>query len=85
MDDCGPFITKEVRRPFAPWMNDCIQEAMNIRNDTQKKLKADRHNIALQEQHKNEKKRVKTLIADTKAGHYHNKLDENKGKDMEDH
>ena len=32
-----PLVTKEINRPFAPWMNNSIQEAMNIRNTTRVK------------------------------------------------
>ncbi len=79
LDDCAPCVTKEIKRSFAPWMNDALKDAMNLRNETQKKLKSDRTNAALQEQYKQEKKQVKTLIAETKAEYYNNKFKENKG------
>ena len=72
LNDCAPFITKEIKRPFTQWMNDDIREAMNLRDDTRKNLKSDRYNIILQEQYKHEKKRVKTLIKKGKAEHYRN-------------
>ena len=37
-NDCAPFITKEIKRPFAPWMNDDMREAMNLRDNTRKNL-----------------------------------------------
>ena len=60
-------------------MNDSILEAMNIRNTTRVKLKCDRHNTSLQEQYKQEKKHVKTLIDECRTRHYRNELNNNKG------
>ncbi len=67
LDECAPYVTKEIRRPHTPWMNDDLKEAMKLRNEAQERLKFDRINIALQEQYKREKKHVKTLIAKTKT------------------
>ncbi len=80
LDACAPYVTKEIKRPFAPWMNDDLKEAMKLRNETHKKLKSDRMNFALQEQYKREKRQVKNLIAKTKAEYYNNKFKENRGK-----
>ncbi len=60
-------------------MSDCLREAMNLRDDTKKKLKFDRYIIALQEQYKHEKKRVKTLIAEYKVTYNCKKNLDNKG------
>ena len=79
LNECAPLVTKEIKRPFAPWMNDSIREAMNIRNTTRVKLKCDRHNTSLQEQYKQEKKHVKTLIDECRTRHYRNELNNNKG------
>ncbi len=49
LNECAPFVTKEVKRPFAPWMNDELWEAMRIRNDTRNQLKRDRNDIVLQD------------------------------------
>ncbi len=58
LNECAPFVTKEVRRPFAPWMNNNIQIAIDIRdNIKKKKLQSDRHNPTLQEKYKHEKKK----------------------------
>lgn len=79
LNDCAPFVTKEIRRPFAPWMNDHIREAMIHRDDTRRKLKCDRLNTTLFEQYKREKKHIRTLIAEGKARHYNNKFQESRG------
>ncbi len=78
LNDCAPFVTKEIKRPFAPWMNHHIQEAMNQRDDTRKKLKCDRFNITLLEQYKRKKKHVGPLSAEAKAKYYHNELQESR-------
>ena len=79
LDDCAPLVTKSITRPFAPWMNDDIREAKILRNNTRIKLKSDRHNVTLQEQYKQEKKRVKTLIITGKADYYRKQLQDTKG------
>lgn len=60
-------------------MNNSIREAINIRNITRANLKHDRHNANIQEQYKQEKKRVKTLIAECKAKHYNDEFLNKKG------
>ncbi len=81
LDACAPYVTKEIKRPFAPWMNTRLQEAMKLgmRDGIRKQLKFDRYNVALQEHYKHEKKQVKTFIAESKAEHYFNKIHENRG------
>ncbi len=79
LDACAHYVTKEIKRPFAPWMNTRLQEAMKLRDDIRKQLKFDRYNVALQEHYRLEKKQVKTFIAESKAEHYHNIIHENTG------
>ncbi len=79
MDACAPCVTKQIKRPFSPWMSFCLREAMNLRDDTKKKLKSDRYNTALQEQYKHEKERVKTLIPECKVTYNGKKCLDNKG------
>ncbi len=79
LDACAPIVTKEIKRPFAPWMNDDLRRAMKIRNNAQSNLKADRHNSRFQEAYKREKKRVRTIISKTKAGHYHAQINNCRG------
>ncbi len=67
LDECAPFVTKEVKRPFAPWMNDELRGAMRIGNDIRNQLKRDRNNTVLQDRYKQEKKNVKSLIEDTRV------------------
>ena len=57
LNDCAPYVTKEIRRPFAPWINDDLRDAMKMRDDTRTKLKSDRNNATLLTQYKREKKK----------------------------
>lgn len=48
LDDCAPLTTKEVKRPFAPWIDENLRALMHERDTTQKHLKNDRFNVDLQ-------------------------------------
>lgn len=74
LDKCAPIVTKEIRRPSAPWMNDNIREAIKARNNAQIILKGNRYNITLQDQYKKLKKSVRLLINNAKTQHFHTKL-----------
>ena len=71
---CAPILTKEIRRPPNPWITNDIKQVIKLRNKLQKDLKADRYNVTLQEQYKNEKKKVKTLLIKAKKDYYHEKF-----------
>ncbi len=60
-------------------MSNSVLEAMNIRNNAGAKLKYDQHNPHLKEQYKQEKKRVKTIIAESKSIYYHGEFLNNNG------
>ncbi len=53
---CAPLVTRKVRRPPAPWINANLLDLMQKRNNMQKYLKKDRHNVRLQEKYDSEKK-----------------------------
>lgn len=52
LDHCAPIVTKEIKRPYAPWINDDIKAVMKVRDNLQKSLKINRCNVALQKQYK---------------------------------
>ena len=79
LDGCAPIVEKKISRPFAPWINDDVKSAMNSRDDLQRLLKADRHNTILQEQYKDSKKNVKSMIKSRKKEHYRQKIMDCKG------
>ncbi len=71
-------VTKEIRRPPAPWITNEIREIMKARNEAQTILKNDRLNPTLQNHYKELKKRVKKLLNKTKKEYYHNQLSNSK-------
>ena len=79
MDMCAPTVTRAVKGRPAPWMCDEIREAMQDRNELQKQLKVDQDNSSLRERYRTAKNHVKTLIKDTTAIHYRDRLRECKG------
>ncbi len=67
LDNIAPMVTREIKRPPAPWINNEIREYMILRNATQRNLKINRHNTSLQERYRYLKKHVKTLINTSKT------------------
>ena len=59
LDKCAPLVTKQVRRPPAPWINESVKKLMSQRDSTQLRLKNDRHNVLLQDEYKALKKTSK--------------------------
>ncbi len=76
LDKCVPIVTKAVKGRPAPWMSDEIREAMQDRNELQQELKIDHDNYSLRECYKTSKNHVKTLIKNTSADHYRDRLKE---------
>ena len=74
LDECAPFVTQEITRPPAPWINDNLKTEMKARDDLQKRAKIDILNETLQDRYKNEKKRVNTLIKASKSEHFKDKF-----------
>ena len=79
LDKCAPLVTQEIKRPPAPWINDDIRSAMAIRNTLQWRLKLDRNNVTLEEQYKNERNKVKSLLRNAEQEYYRDQLHNNKG------
>ncbi len=63
-------MTKEIRRPAAPWIDAHVREAMAARNIAHMILKRDRLNTELQNKYKCLKKQVKHLISSRKRQYY---------------
>ena len=76
---CAPLVTRELKRPFAPWIDENLKALMRERNSIQNQLKNDRNNEQLRETYKTLKKHVKTLLHKSKSEYHNKKLDENKG------
>ena len=75
MDSCAPIVTKEIRRPNAPWITDDIKEDMKTRDELQKILKNDRNNIELQQQHKIWKNQIKSSLESAVKSYYKDQMD----------
>ncbi len=75
---CAPLVTKELKRPFAPWINGHLRALMHERNTTQINLKNDRSNVDLQLKYSRLKKEVKKSINQTRSEYYSNKFGANK-------
>ncbi len=63
---CVPVVTKEIRRPYTPWLTDELRDVINKKNAIHNDLKRDRANLLLLEQFKNVKKQVNSLIRSAK-------------------
>ena len=79
LDNCAPLVTKEISRPFAPWLNSETKQAINKRNDLQKEVKNNRANIELHELYKTEKKRIRLLIKKCKTDYFKDKFNNCEG------
>lgn len=64
------FVTRKIKRPLAPWMNDSLRQAIVERKNVQDKLKLNRHNVLLQQEFKDKKKCVKSSITNAKSSYY---------------
>ena len=62
LDFYAPYVTKVVRRPPAPWINDEIKELIKDRNNKQAVWKDNRTDLYLHDEYKTAKKHVKTLL-----------------------
>ncbi len=79
LDACATLVTKVIRRPPAPWMNDDTRHAILVRNNVQSRLKEDRYNKPLQEDYKKKKKMVTTLIKNSINSYYNKKFHDRRG------
>ena len=76
INSCAPMVTKEIRRPNAPWITDSIKEDMEIRDELQRTLKKNRQNIELQQQHKIAKLHVKNRLESAIKDHYRDQMND---------
>ena len=67
---CAPFITKEIKRPYAPWIDDDIREAIKNRNKLHKIFKQNRRNPIAESNYRKQKKKVKNMISIKKMNYF---------------
>ncbi|XP_068229711.1 uncharacterized protein [Palaemon carinicauda] len=79
VDMCAPVVTREVTRPPAPWISDTIKETIMVRDNVKKKLKNQRENTQLRETHKELKKKVNSMLTDSRRQYYKQEFKNAKG------
>ncbi len=79
LDFCVPLVTKELKRPFAPWFNEELKTLVQQKNDSLKARKNDSSNVSLENIYKTLKCQVRWCIHYFKSEHHNKKLDSNKG------
>ncbi|MEL6989058.1 MAG: endonuclease/exonuclease/phosphatase family protein, partial [Bacteroidota bacterium] len=62
IDEVSPKVTKLIRRPPAPWINDDIRKAIKDRDYVHRQLKLNGENMELHVKYKDMKKDVKTIM-----------------------
>ena len=70
LNSCAPFVTKELKRPHAPWITDHIKEAIKIRNNLHKAFKLNRQDPLAESNYRNQKKKVKNMISVSKTKYF---------------
>ena len=83
LNECAPLVTKEVKRPFAPYMTEDLRSLIHRRNCAQSNLKECRDNTDLQDHYKNLKREVKIALHRAKSDHYSINLENCKGNGRE--
>ena len=79
LNECAPLVTREIRRPFAPWIDEQLRSLINEKNELQINLKNDRSNQILSEQFKQLKKNIQIQIKNAKTVYYRNEFEKCKG------
>lgn len=79
LDTCAPFVTKDIKRPPAPWVDAQIKDAMRIRDSLHQEFKLNRHDPTTENNYKREKKRVKSMMSDNKKKYFREEFTKCKG------
>ncbi len=75
---CAPLVTKELKRPFAPWLHEELRTLIQQKNCFEG-LKKNLNNICLENTFKDFKCQVRRSIHYSKSEYYNKKLGKNKG------
>lgn len=79
LDECAPFVTKEITRPPAPWISDNLKAHMKTRDELQKKVKIENTNEILRNQYKQKRKHVRDLVQTDRSKHFKYRFSNCKG------
>ena len=79
LDECAPFITTEITRPPAPWIDENMKKIIHEKNQLKARLKLDRSNLLLDSEFKNSKKLVEHCLRTAKKQHFNTEFNDCKG------
>ena len=79
LDECAPIVTREITRPFSPWIDQTLKNIIDNKNELKYILKSDRTNTSLNDQFKFAKQRVENLLRNAKKDHFKSKFEKSKG------
>ena len=79
MDECAPFITAEITRPPAPWIDENLEKIIHEKNLLKERLNQDRSNQLLNDVFKNTKKQVEHCLRTAKKQHFKTEFYDCKG------
>ena len=79
LDMCAPFVTKEITRPPAPWIDNQLKTAMKDRDELNELYKSNRQDSFSENRYKTEKKRVKQMLSDKKKNYFKEEFFKHKG------
>ena len=79
LDECAPFVTAEISRPPAPWIDDNLKTIIKEKNLLKIELKMDRANQLLDSKFKDSKKFVENSLRTAKKQHFKTKFHDCKG------
>ena len=79
LDECAPFITAEITRPPAPWIDDNLKKIIHEKNELKGRLKRDRTNLSLDNEFKETKKSVEHCLRTAKKQHFKTEFHNCKG------
>ena len=74
LNECAPIETREVKRPYAPWINEDIRTKIKEREEVRKKLKKDRRNENLIREYKPKKNHASSLLKTAKTSYFENEI-----------
>ena len=75
---CAPLVTQEITRPPAPWITQDIKVSMRKRDELQMHTKKDRYNTILRESYKEQKKKVSSLLNESRKDYFREEFRKNK-------
>ncbi len=74
LDKCAPYVTKEITKPYPPWLNDDLRQAKRKRDEARNNLKRDRINPLCYISTLIRRKKVNSCITATKKEYYSQNL-----------